>query len=120
MSTGAACTSRGARSPSTARRSASRAAVNGACSEPDRGRDGVGRRDEMIKTSGYRVSPTEIEEVLYQHPKVMDAAVFGIPDPEFGESVAAASRHSATNARSDDDGARTDGGVSGSADIRRS
>ena len=39
----------------------------------------VGRRDEMIKTSGYRISPTEIEVVLLAAPGVREAAVFGVP-----------------------------------------
>ncbi len=37
----------------------------------------ISRRDEMIKTSGYRVSPTEVEEVLLEIPGVSDAVVFG-------------------------------------------
>ena len=41
----------------------------------------VGRRDEMIKTSGYRVSPTEVEEVLYDTGLVGDAVAFGVADP---------------------------------------
>ncbi|MEY3201468.1 MAG: hypothetical protein RIR70_1018 [Pseudomonadota bacterium] len=47
----------------------------------------IGRRDEMIKTSGYRVSPTEVEEVLYAAPAVMEAAVFGVPHPSLGEAI---------------------------------
>ena len=39
----------------------------------------VGRRDEMIKTSGYRISPTEIEEVLYATGLVGECAAFGVP-----------------------------------------
>ena len=49
----------------------------------------VGRRDEMIKTSGYRVSPTEVEEALYATGLVTEAAVFGLPDPELGQHIAA-------------------------------
>jgi acyl-coenzyme A synthetase/AMP-(fatty) acid ligase len=49
----------------------------------------VGRRDEMIKTSGYRVSPTEVEEALYATGLVDEAAVFGLPDPELGQHIAA-------------------------------
>ena len=41
----------------------------------------IGRRDEMIKTSGYRVSPTEVEEVLYGTQLVGEAAAFGVPHP---------------------------------------
>ena len=37
----------------------------------------ISRRDEMIKTSGYRVSPTEVEEVLIEIPGIRNAVVFG-------------------------------------------
>lgn len=47
----------------------------------------VGRRDEMIKTSGYRVSPQEIEEVLYATTLVGEAAAFGVPHPSLGQAV---------------------------------
>jgi acyl-CoA ligase (AMP-forming) (exosortase A-associated) len=47
----------------------------------------IGRRDEMIKTSGYRISPTEIEEVLYSSPKVAEAAAFGVPHPGLGQAI---------------------------------
>lgn len=47
----------------------------------------IGRRDEMIKTSGYRVSPTEIEEVIYATGLVGEAVAFGIPHPVLGQSV---------------------------------
>ena len=47
----------------------------------------VGRRDEMIKTSGYRVSPTEIEEVLYATNLVGEAAAFGVPHPTLGQAI---------------------------------
>ena len=40
----------------------------------------VGRKDEMIKTSGYRVSPTEIEEVAYATGLVRDAVALGVED----------------------------------------
>lgn len=49
----------------------------------------VGRRDNMIKSSGYRVSPTEVEEVLYQCGKLRGAAVIGIPDPVLGQAIMA-------------------------------
>jgi acyl-CoA synthetase (AMP-forming)/AMP-acid ligase II len=49
----------------------------------------VGRRDEMIKTSGYRVSPTEIEEVIYGMPSVGEVAVLGISDPVIGQVIVA-------------------------------
>ncbi len=47
----------------------------------------VGRRDEMIKTSGYRVSPTEIEEVLYGTQLVGEVAAFGVDHPTLGQAV---------------------------------
>jgi acyl-CoA ligase (AMP-forming) (exosortase A-associated) len=47
----------------------------------------IGRRDEMIKTSGYRVSPTEIEEVLYAAKGVGEAAAFGVLHPVLGQAI---------------------------------
>ena len=47
----------------------------------------ISRNDEMIKTSGYRVSPTEIEEVLYGSGLVDEAAAFGIPHPTIGQAI---------------------------------
>jgi acyl-CoA synthetase (AMP-forming)/AMP-acid ligase II len=47
----------------------------------------VGRRDEMIKTSGYRVSPAEIEEVAYATGLVGDAVALGVEDPRLGQHV---------------------------------
>jgi acyl-CoA ligase (AMP-forming) (exosortase A-associated) len=47
----------------------------------------IGRRDEMIKTSGYRVSPTEIEEVLYDTKLVGEAAAFGVPHESLGQAI---------------------------------
>ena len=47
----------------------------------------VGRADEMIKSSGYRVSPTEIEEVAYTAETVTQAVAFGVPDPMLGEAI---------------------------------
>ena len=47
----------------------------------------IGRRDEMIKTSGYRVSPTEIEEVLYATGLIGEAAAFGTAHPTLGQAV---------------------------------
>ncbi|KIF81550.1 acyl-CoA ligase (AMP-forming), exosortase A system-associated [Noviherbaspirillum autotrophicum] len=49
----------------------------------------IGRRDEMIKVSGYRVSPTEIEEVLHATGRVTEAAVFGVPHPNLGQAIVA-------------------------------
>lgn len=47
----------------------------------------VGRRDEMIKTSGYRVSPTEIEEVVYDTHLAGETAAFGVPHPTLGQAI---------------------------------
>jgi acyl-coenzyme A synthetase/AMP-(fatty) acid ligase len=47
----------------------------------------VGRRDEMIKSSGYRISPTEVEEIAYATGSVREAAAFGIPDDRLGERI---------------------------------
>ena len=47
----------------------------------------IGRRDEMIKTSGYRVSPTEVEEVLFASGLVAEAAALGVPHPTLGQSI---------------------------------
>ena len=41
----------------------------------------ISRRDEMIKTSGYRVSPTEVEEVIYATELVRETVAIGIPHP---------------------------------------
>jgi acyl-CoA synthetase (AMP-forming)/AMP-acid ligase II len=41
----------------------------------------------MIISGGVNIYPAEIEAVLYAHPQVLDAAVFGIPDDEWGERV---------------------------------
>jgi acyl-CoA ligase (AMP-forming) (exosortase A-associated) len=48
-----------------------------------------GRRDTMIKSSGYRISPTEVEEVLFQSGEISHAAVIGIPDEILGQSIKA-------------------------------
>ncbi len=47
----------------------------------------VSRRDEMIKTSGYRVSPTEVEEVIYGTGLVREAAAFGVEHPVLGQAI---------------------------------
>ena len=49
----------------------------------------MGRQDDMIKTSGYRVSPSEVEEVLYETDEVVEAAVVGAPHPTLGEGIVA-------------------------------
>ena len=47
----------------------------------------IGRRDEMIKTSGYRVSPTEVEEVLYATGLVGECAAFGVEHATLGQAI---------------------------------
>jgi acyl-coenzyme A synthetase/AMP-(fatty) acid ligase len=49
----------------------------------------LGRGSQCINTGGEKVFPEEVEEVLKRHPAVRDAAVTGIPDPRFGERIAA-------------------------------
>lgn len=49
----------------------------------------VGRKKEMIIIGGFNVYPQEIEGVLYEHPDIQEAAVVGVPDPEFGEMAKA-------------------------------
>ena len=50
----------------------------------------VDRKKDMIIRGGYNVYPREIEEVLYEHPAVSEAAVIGVPDDAMGEEVGAA------------------------------
>jgi acyl-CoA synthetase (AMP-forming)/AMP-acid ligase II len=47
----------------------------------------LGRDDEMIKTSGYRVSPVEVEEPMFKLPKVEQAVAFGVPHPDIGSAI---------------------------------
>ncbi len=49
----------------------------------------VARDDEMIKSSGYRISPTEVEEILYDFADIADAVVLGAPDERIGEVIVA-------------------------------
>ncbi len=49
----------------------------------------VGRRDSMIKSAGFRISRTEVEEVLFNSGKVTEAAVVGVQDEVLGQSVKA-------------------------------
>jgi 2-aminobenzoate-CoA ligase len=49
----------------------------------------VSRQEDLIKSSGYRIGPEEIEDALLKHPAVADAGVIGIPDPVRGQNVKA-------------------------------
>ena len=49
----------------------------------------VGRNDDVIKSSGYRIGPFEIESVLLEHDAVRECAVTGVPDPVRGKAVKA-------------------------------
>ncbi len=50
----------------------------------------VDRKKDLIISGGFNIVPSEIEAVLYAHPSVLEASVFGVPDLEWGERVAAA------------------------------
>ncbi|MBF0498080.1 MAG: long-chain fatty acid--CoA ligase, partial [Deltaproteobacteria bacterium] len=50
----------------------------------------VDRKKDMIITGGENVFSIEVENVLYSHPKILEAAVVGLPDEKWGEAVAAA------------------------------
>lgn len=56
----------------------------------------VSRTDEMIKTSGYRVSPAEVEDVLYESGLVNDAVALGLPHDNLGQAIAAVVTASST------------------------
>jgi long-chain acyl-CoA synthetase len=47
----------------------------------------VDRKKDMVLSSGFNVYPREIDELMYSHPKVLQACSFGIPDPKRGESL---------------------------------
>ena len=49
----------------------------------------VGRADDVIKSSGYRIGPFEVESALMEHPAVLECAVTGVPDPDRGQVVKA-------------------------------
>ena len=49
----------------------------------------VDRLKDMINVAGFKVFPREVEEVLFRHPAVKEAAVVGVPDPVRGEAVKA-------------------------------
>jgi len=49
----------------------------------------AGRKKDMVKSGGISIYPLEIESVMYSHPDILEAAVIGVPDPEWGEAVKA-------------------------------
>ncbi len=49
----------------------------------------LAREDDLIKSSGYRIGPEEIEDVLVTHPAVADAGIVGVPDPVMGQKTKA-------------------------------
>ena len=49
----------------------------------------VGRADDVIKSSGYRIGPFEVESALLEHPAVLECAITGVPDPLRGQIVKA-------------------------------
>ena len=49
----------------------------------------LGRSDDIIKSSGYRISPSEVEDVMAHHAAVLEVAVIGIPDPLRGTRIKA-------------------------------
>ena len=57
--------------------------------EPDGSISFIGRSDDVITSSGYRIGPFDVESALIEHPAVIEAAVIGVPDPERTEIVKA-------------------------------
>lgn len=49
----------------------------------------VGRKDDIIKSSGYRIGPFEVESALHEHPSVLECAITAVPDPMRGQIVKA-------------------------------
>jgi acyl-CoA synthetase (AMP-forming)/AMP-acid ligase II len=49
----------------------------------------VDRKKDMVLSGGENIYPREVEEVLFAHPEILDAAVIGVPDPLWGEQVKA-------------------------------
>ena len=63
----------------------------------------IDRKKDLIIASGYKIWPREVEDVLYEHPAVRDAAVIGVPDPYRGETVRAfVSLHSPNQVEAND------------------
>lgn len=62
----------------------------------------IGRKDEMIKTSGYRVSPTEVEEIVYASALVGDAVAIGVPHPTLEKAIVVIASPAAGNADTPD------------------
>jgi acyl-CoA ligase (AMP-forming) (exosortase A-associated) len=58
----------------------------------------IGRADDLIKVSGYRVSPTELEEAVYALGTVDEAVAFGVPHPELGQAIVLLATSSAAGA----------------------
>ena len=58
----------------------------------------IGRRDEMMKTSGYRVSPLEVEEIVYATQLVGECVAFGVPHPSLGHAIHVIATNAAHNA----------------------
>jgi acyl-CoA synthetase (AMP-forming)/AMP-acid ligase II len=50
----------------------------------------AGRKKDMVKSGGISIYPLEIESILYSHPAILEAAVIGVPDDQWGEAVKAA------------------------------
>ncbi len=57
--------------------------------EPDGSISFIGRSDDVITSSGYRIGPFDVESALLEHPSVIESAVVGVPDPERTEIVKA-------------------------------
>ncbi len=49
----------------------------------------VDRKKDLVIRGGYNIYPREVEEVLYEHPDIVEAAVIGVPDPHYGEEIGA-------------------------------
>jgi fatty-acyl-CoA synthase/long-chain acyl-CoA synthetase len=49
----------------------------------------AGRKKDMVKSGGISIYPLEIESVIYSHPDILEAAVIGVPDPQWGEALKA-------------------------------